>query len=546
MQFWSLLADVTLLLGAAALLGIAFQRLHGSAVVGYLLAGMLVGPGLLGWISSSTEAIHEVAEIGVALLLFTIGLEISGHRLRAMAGRGLLLGLLQVCGTGVVAWAVARLFGATNTAAVVIAAMVALSSTATVARVLLDRSELDAAHGRAALGVLVLQDLALVPLLLVVGLLGEGGGGGSISAAIGDASVKLVLLVVGVIVVGVLLMPRVLRAAAIRRSADLPIVTGVVSCLAAMWLAHRLDMSPALGAFIAGLVLAGTPFAAQVRADIAPLRSIFMTLFFVSVGMLANFPWLLEGSHLLQVFLVAAGIIVGKTVLLWLLAMALRWPRRVAVATGLCLAQIGEFSFVIGSLAHDGGVIDYEAMQLLLSASLATLLVAPMLAGRARAIAARVDSALGGVAPDSGDADLSGLQNHVIVLGFGPAGQHGATAMEEGGRTVVVLDMSPGGIERARRRGLIAVLGDATRREHLVHAGIAEARLLVTTLPDHRASVSAIQQARAAAPSITVVARARWARMSRELHAAGADVVVDEEDRVGDALGDAVLHHLGQ
>ena len=548
MTFWHLVGDITVLLGVAVLAGIVLEKFRVSAVVGYLLAGMLVGPGVLDWVTSDEEVIGDMAEIGVALLLFTIGLEISPRRLRSLAGRSLLLGLLQIIVTGSVAWAIALLMGAEQKAAIVIGTKVAMSSTATVARVLQDRSELDSPHGRVAFGVLVLQDLALVPLLLLVSLLGDAGGE-SVAASLGGATVRLMGLLATIFLVGVFVLPRVLGARAIRRSADLPIVLGVVTCFAAMILAHSLGLSPALGAFVAGLILAGSPFSAQVRADLAPLRSVFLTLFFVSIGMLADVPWLLVEEHWLLVLGVAAAIIAGKAAIAWVAGLVCRLPRRVAIGSGLCLAQIGEFSFVIGSMALAEKIIDDDAFQLFVSASLLTLLAAPLLVGRARPIARWIDSFLGGTAPEVKEQEedrISAMRDHAIVLGFGPAGSHVITALEDACIPIVVIDMSRRGVDRAHAIGLAAVLGDATRREHLDHAGVSNARLLVSTLPDHRASAMAIGQARAMAPGITVVARARYAMHAAALAKAGADIVIDEEDRVGDALGASALRQLGQ
>jgi len=545
MEFWSIVGDITILLGAAALLGIVAEKIGLSAVVGYLIAGTLVGPGLLNWISSGEDVIRDMAEIGVALLLFTLGLEIDGHRLKQLFGRGLFLGLGQVLGTGILGLAIARLFHADTNTSIIVGAMAALSSTAVVAKVLQHRSELDAPHGRAVFTVLILQDIAIVPLMILVGVLGAKSGGTSVAILVGGAAAKLAALLIIIFLVGVLVLPHIFGAALIRRSTELPIVVGIVTCLSAMWLAFQLGASPALGAFIAGMILAGSPFAAQVRGDIAPFRSIFLTLFFVVTGMLADLPWLFHEYHLLWVIGVAAGIIVGKTIIVWIVGISCRMPRRVSIASGLCLAQIGEFSFVVGSASLATGILDESVFQLMISASLLTLLLAPLLIGRSRQVANWIDKKLGRSPVDESDDVIGSMRNHVIVLGYGVAGKYVTNSLLESGNQVLVIDMGPMGVLQARKDGAFAIIGNVQRRDVLVHAGIGSAKMLVTTLPDYRSTVETIDQVRSLSSSIPIVARARYSRHATILSSAGADIVVDEEVCVGRTLGEQVMHQLG-
>lgn len=545
MEFWHIVGDITVLLGAAALLGIIAEKIGLSAVVGYLVAGMVVGPGLLNWVSSDEAAIRDIAEIGVSLLLFTLGLEIDGQRLKQLLGRGMFLGLGQLMSTGVLGWAIARMFDADQGTSIIVGAMAALSSTAVVARVLQDRSELDALHGRATISVLVLQDLAIVPLMILVGVLGATQSDSSVAVLVGGVAAKMTALLVIIFLVGVLVLPRMFGAALIRRSAELPIVVGFVTCLSAMWLAHQFGASPALGAFIAGMILAGSPFAAQVRGDIAPFRSIFLTLFFVATGMLADLPWIVHEYHILLVACVAIGIILGKTILVWIVGISCKFPRRVSIASGLCLAQIGEFSFVLGSAALAAGIIDDYLFQLMISASLATLLVSPLLISKSRLIANWIDQKLGHPPLEETDDAIASLRNHVIVLGYGVAGKAVTTSLIESGNDVLVIDMGPVGVLQARRDGAAALIGNAQRREVLEHAGIGVAKLLVTTLPDHRTTVETIDQVRSLSTSIPIIARARYSRNATMLSTAGADIVVDEEICVGRTLGEQVLGQLG-
>jgi len=545
MEFWHIVGDITVLLSVAVLLGIIAEKLGFSGIVGYLLAGTIVGPSILNLITSDEEAIVSIAEIGVALLLFTIGLEVNGQRLKQLLGRNMPIGVFQVVVTGGLGYAIAKLFGVSTHASLIVGAMTALSSTAVVSRVLQDRSELDAAHGRLTFSVLLIQDLAMVPLMLLVAFLQESPEETALVTQVGVAGAKLVALFVVIFLLGLLVLPRFFGAALIRRSSEFPVILGIVTALASMWLADELGMSTALGAFVAGLILAGTPFASQIRGDMAPLRYIFLTLFFACTGMLADLPWLLESYHWLWTIGVVAGIVIGKSTMVWLIVMLWKQPWQVSIAAGLCLAQIGEFSFVIGAEAVNADIIEESLFQLMMSASLITLLLTPFLIAKSRPIAKTIDNALGGSSPVEASEEIASLRNHVVVIGYGVAGREVVGELIESGHQVLVIDMGPIGVNQAREDGALSVLGNAQRREVLEHAGVRTAKLLVCTLPDHRTSAQSIQQIRAFASSIPIVARARYSIHVASLTQAGADVVVDEEECVGHAISIKTLYQVG-
>ena len=546
MVFWHVVGDITILLGVAVLLGIIAERFGFSGVVGYLLAGTLLGPGLLGWVTSDEETIRVIAEIGVALLLFTIGLEINGQRLKELLGRGMAIGIFQILVTGTLGYAIANLFGASAKASIVVGGMAALSSTAVVVRVLQDRSELDAVHGRLTMSVLLVQDLAIVPIMLLIGLLAESPTEHIAVTPSGDIGAKFVVVVITIYLIGILVLPRTFGAAIIRRSGEFPAIIGLVTCFAAMWLAHQLKLSPALGAFIAGLILAGSPFSAQVRGDMAPLRHIFLALFFAATGMMADLPWLATQQHFILVVVVAVAIIVGKSGIIWVVGIMCSQSRRISIATGLCLAQIGEFSFVIGVAGLKFGLIEDDHFQLMMSSSLLTLLVAPMLIGKARRISKGIDSVLGKDQTVESDEEIASLRNHVVVLGYGVAGQKVVTGLLETGNQVLVIDIGPVGVQQAQQDGAVVILGNAQRRDTLEHAGLEHAKLLVSTIPDHRASSESIELIRTLTSSLPIIARSRYSRHATMLSLAGADIVVDEEECVGQTLEMQAIKQLGQ
>ncbi len=373
MNSWAVILDIALLLGAALLLGMVFERLRQNAVLGYVLAGILLGPTGTGWISA-VEDIRVIAELGVALLLFTIGLEFSWNRLRESGPVALFGGIIQILLTAVLAGLGSTVFGLPPVEATIVGAALSLSSTAVVLRVLADRAELESLPGRNALGILLLQDLAVVPMVLFIAALGERDSGsdffGSFAFSVGLAGV-----VIGVMfLVSKYIFPRLIHGASTYRNRDLPVLLAFAFCLGAATISHAANLSPILGAFVAGMLLAESPFSAQMRADLIPLRAVFLTLFFASVGMMADPPL---DRHLMFIVPVALAIMLGKAVIVGFVVRLFGQPHGIAIATGLALAQIGEFSFVLLELGYRQGLVSFETFQTLLSASLLTLVVTP-------------------------------------------------------------------------------------------------------------------------------------------------------------------------
>jgi CPA2 family monovalent cation:H+ antiporter-2 len=536
-QAWALLYHIALLITAALVLGLTAERLKQNAIVGYLLTGVLLGPGGLGLVASD-GGVEMIADLGVALLLFTIGLEFSWRRLKAFGRLAVGGGTLQVLLTLVVFTAAFQWSGLSYKAALVLGAAVSMSSTALVLRVLTARAELDSLHGRNALGILLLQDMAVVPLVLVVNALGGTSEGWGAAADFGLRLGKGALLVTAVVIAGRYLLPPTLNLAASLRNRELPILLALAVFLLVTWASHALEQSPILGAFIAGMLLAETVFAEQIRADVIPLRAGFVTVFFASVGLLVELP---EPGVLLQAALLAAAIVAGKTLIVSGVVGLFRLGMGVALATGLALAQIGEFSFVLGETARQARILPQREFQLFLVASLLTLLAAPYLIGAATAIPARwlrsPARALG-----MGTKERS-ERGHVIVVGFGPAGQAVVSALQELKLPFLVLELNPNTVA-AWQPALAIALGDATQPEILEHAGLARARGVVVTVPDTTTVRRVIHQVKTLAPAVRVIARARHHIAVEELAGAGADAIVDEEEITGRELGRRLAESL--
>jgi CPA2 family monovalent cation:H+ antiporter-2 len=532
MELWTSLLDILILLGAAMLLGGLCERIKQSPLVGYLLAGVLLGPNALN-VLPSYESVYTIAELGVALLLFTIGLEFSWRRLLSVGRVAAGGGTLQVLITGILATLLCRLAGVDIRAAIALGAMVAMSSTAAVVRVLASRAEIDTVHGRNALGILLLQDMALVPLALLVAALSVGGGvlqvGWAMLRAVGLASV----LAAALFLVVSYALPRLLSTQTAVRNRDFSILLAIVTAAGASWLSHALGFSPVLGAFVAGMVLAESPFATQIRADIVPLQTLFVTLFFSSIGMFSNPAWVAE--HWAVLAGAVAVIVFGKTVVTAVAVRLVGGQPGQALATGVVLAQIGEFSLVLAVVARDGGVIAADHFDLAVAALIVTLFLTPYLAALAPrlATAVRWRRALASVTAEH-PAVAEGPRGHIVLVGFGPAGQRVAeTLMAEAGPPILVVDLNTANLALAESYGLTTTVGDIRREEVLERMHVHAAVAIVVTVPDPGTSRQIIQRVRSYAPDALVVVRSRYHVHRWQLEVAGAHAVVDEEDEVG-------------
>ncbi|MHC5023621.1 MAG: cation:proton antiporter [Planctomycetota bacterium] len=535
---WDSLLDVLVLLAAAFLLGAICERLRQSAILGYLAAGTLLGPNALNWISNQAD-VELLAELGVALLLFTIGLEFSWRRLRQLGSAALVGGTLQVVITMALAGLLAMLIGRPLSASIAIGAMIALSSTATVLRLLTARAEIDSMHGRSVLGVLLVQDLAVVPLVLLVSTMGTGGTAAEIAWSLGRALLLATALVAAFLIIFNTVVPLILGALTAQRNRELPVLLAIIVGLGSSLAAHKAGLSPALGAFAAGALLGSTTYATQIRSDVGSLRTLLMTLFFSSVGMFGSPGWI--AANALPVLAVVLAIVIGKSAIVWGLLRMLGLAHRGALAAGLCLAQVGEFSFVLVSVARRSDIIGEYSFMLIVSATIGTLFLTPYLVSGAPRVASLTVTALRRLgiirAPAAPRSEIEGpAGDHVVIVGFGPAGQVVGEMLLGQARHVLVLDLGRQPIAAARRLDFEVQLGDATHPDVLDHARIQTAAAVVVTIPQPDDARRVIQLVRAMAPDALILARARYHVYRYELEFAGAHAVIDEEQHVGERL----------
>ncbi|MGD2217988.1 MAG: cation:proton antiporter [Gemmatimonadales bacterium] len=541
MDTFSLLLDIVIALGAALTLGLLLARLGQSPIIGYLLAGVLIGPQALGLLRA-VEEVRGMAELGVALLLFTIGLELPWRRLRVLGLPGLGAGLSQILVTAAVATLLATSLGLSFVAGTALGLVLAFSSTAVVFRVLADRAEIDSTAGRISVGILLVQDIAVIPALILLPAL-AGGSAAEVSGTLGGAVLRGLALIAAGAVLGKTLLPVLLSSAAAVRVRELFVILALTFCLGGTWAAHALHLSPVLGAFVAGVLLAGSPFANQMRAEIAPLRAGFLALFFVSIGMLADPGWMI--GNVLTLAAVVLALVAVKAIIAAVVVRSFGYPRGAAVVVGLTLAHIGELSFVVAEVGRRLDLIDADDFRLVVAAAVVTLLLAPYLIILSRRVAAWLRA--GPQLEPASSRETTPLQRaaHVIVVGCGPTGLRVVEALRDVGSPYLVIEFNSRTVRTAREAGTEIEFGDASQSEILLHAGVETARALVVTVPDPGNAAAIIETARALNRDLLIVARARYARHAGRLADSGADVLLNEEELMGEHLAAVSLKSLG-
>lgn len=537
--------ELLIVLVAATAIALVFERLRLQAVLGFLLAGAVIGPHGLGLLSD-LDRIHGLAEIGMIFLMLTIGLEFSFERLQGLKRLAILGGSAQILLSILVSAGFARLMGWSLYQGFVLGSVIALSSTAVVFRNLLDRAELDTQHGRIAVAILVFQDLAVGPLLIFI--TSFGGPADSMLQAVLLSLGKAAVLLGALLAVSRFFLPRLMRWIALSKSREIFLLSTVLLCFGASWLSAELGLSAALGAFFAGLMLANTDYHHQIAGEITPFRHIFVSIFFISIGLLFDVPFVV--SNALTVFPLVGLVLFVNWIVITLVVLAFGYSPRVAVVTGIILSQIGEFSFLLLETAKNGGMIAWDFYQNILSAAVITIFLTPFLFNFVpilMRLTAKIP--LFGLAPEeAGRADRKNsrlLRNHIVLCGYGTAGQDLAAALLLENIPFVVVEMNPQNIRRAREHGLQVVYGDALNEAVLKEVAIDKAKAIVVSFGESSSAAQIVRGVRRLAPQTMIVIRARYERDVAWMYELGADVVVMEELEVSAELLRAILGHLG-
>jgi CPA2 family monovalent cation:H+ antiporter-2 len=522
------LQDILILLGLALVNAYVFSLLRQSPIVGYLSTGLLVGP----YGFHLIKGIHEVemvAEVGIILLLFTIGLEFSYERILRLKKLLLSAGTTQVAATGLAVFSIAILSGGTLVSATIFGMAMALSSTAIVLKLLLERGEVDAAHGRMALGILLFQDLCIILFIVVLPFLGDN-----------DLDFSLwTLAKTGFILSGLYLFVRhllkpLLRTILRTRAPELFRLTIIAVVLGTAWATAHAGLSLALGAFLAGLALAESDSSHQVMADIIPFRDVFLAVFFISVGMLVDVQLFLSNWWIVLLGVLIVTLI--KTVTGTIAGLAARNPLRTSMIAGLMTFQVGEFSFILLESAQELNLITIPAYQLALSIVALTMMMSPLMFRHAHSIADRVSALLGrqGEHPATQDKErTANLEGHVVIAGYGVAGRNIARTLREIRLPYIHIEMNGEMVHRARKSGEIIIYGDATAPAVLEGAGIHKARAMVLAINDPSALARAIPTAREMNPELYILARTNFVATIDQLMRLGADEIITDEFGAG-------------
>lgn len=525
-ELQGVLLELALLFALCVAVAVTFHRFRLPPIVGFLVAGVLVGPNAIGLVQHK-EMVEHLAEVGVVVLLFAVGLEVPLGQIQRLRRAILVGGGLQIVGTIAATAALAMACGASWHLGVLLGFLIALSSTAAATKILVDHGELAAPHGRVVLGVMIAQDLAVVPMILLLPFV-VGGGGETASPLRSLANLGILA---AVLVAARLLVGPLVRLVARTRNRELFVLFLATWCLSLAVATAALELSLALGAFLAGVLLADSDHHSQAAAETEPFRDAFASLFFVSIGMLFDAGVVAERPLAVGVGL--AAVLVGKAVLMALAVSRLGQPRWVQLRAALTAAQVGEFSFVLVQLAKQKNkdLLAGDLERVFLVVAVLSIAVTPLLYALGKRLAARARDAAPPTAGGAADGHHAGLpkREHAIVVGFGPTGRTIAAGLQAAGVPYVVAEMNADTVKAANQQGTPIVLADCTRQHALEALGVHGAQMLVLAVNDGAATSRIAQLARHLAPDLHVLARSTYTAEADGLRRAGATDVVPQE-----------------
>jgi len=530
------LNEMVALFVASVLIAYVCYRLKLVPIAGFLIAGVIIGPNALGLVQNQ-ELIDVLAEVGVVLLLFTIGMELGLAKLIRSSRVIFLGGGIQVISSVFIVAVVLLSFGVGWKVGIYTGCLVALSSTAIVLGLLSEKGELDTPTGRLSLAILIFQDLAIVVMVLIVPVLAhDGGSAQEILLVLG----KALLLIGGVLMLARRVVPWILERVAQTRRPELFLLTIVAICFGTAAASSLVGISLALGAFLAGLVVSESQYSTQAISEILPLRMVFNAVFFVSVGMLLDLGFLFQNP--LLILAVAGAVLLIKAGTTYGSILILGYPARIAAATGLGLAQIGEFSFVLERSGRAAGLspagLGDAGAQIFIAATVLLMLLTPFQMQAGVKLGMRLEGILGKRASrrpekqlqqDGAAGEREHLEDHVLIVGYGPAGKRLVQVLQDRGISFVVVEMNPNKVREMQIAGIPAIFGDASRPHVLEAAEIGTAKVCVVVMNDPAVVPGLIYQARYLNPTLQIIVRTRYLETMESLQKIGADIVVPEE-----------------
>ncbi|MCB0668054.1 MAG: cation:proton antiporter [Saprospiraceae bacterium] len=542
-----LLQDLLILIGFSTLIVLLLSKAKLPSILGFLLTGVIIGPFSLSLISDPHE-VEIISEIGVILLMFVIGMELSIKQLASIKKTVFIGGLLQVLLTITVTTVVYAFSGATWAEAVFMGFLISLSSTAIVLRMFQDRNEMSTAQGRNALGILIFQDLVVVPMMLIVPIM--SGQSESIVNSVLSLLIKSALVIVITIISARYLVPKLLHEVARTRSKELFLLTTFTICFAVAFLTSEAGLSLALGAFLAGLIISESEYSHQVTSFILPFRAMFTSFFFISVGMLLDIQFFF--SNILIVLGITIGVFILKGSIVALAVLILKYPARIAILTGLALFQVGEFAFILSKIGIEYGMLTEAMNQYFLAVSITSMLFTPFVFISSEKIASLfLKSKLGNVLnktasqniPDN-NINLEELKDHLVIIGFGMNGSHLAKAAEANNIRYVIIEVNADIVKNERTKGTPILFGNASDSHILEHVHVRNSRAIVIAISDYEETMNIVRAVRSICHTAYMVVRSKYVHESTELLALGADDVIPEEFETSIEISSRVLHRF--
>ncbi len=524
-----LLKDIVIIVGLSIAVIFICHRIRLPAIVGFLLTGILAGPHGLGLVKAAQE-VEILAEVGVVSLLFTIGIEFSPRSLLQIKKSVLIGGSLQVLLTVLVTFAVARQLGQPFGESIFMGFLISLSSTAIVLKLIQERAEVDSPHGRTALAVLIFQDVIIVPMILVTPLL--AGAAGNLGESLFFLAAKGVGIILLVMVGAKWIVPQALYQVARTRSRELFLLSVVAICLAVAWLTSSAGLSLALGAFLAGLIISESEYSHQAFGNILPFRDLFMSFFFVSIGMLLDVGFLFRQPML--IVLIALGVLAVKAIIAGSVAVLLGFPLRTTILVGFALSQVGEFSFILSKTGVEHDLLPANIFQLFMSVSVVTMAATPFVIALAPRMAdlvlrLRMPRRLRSGLYPVREMKAVGKKDHLIIVGFGMNGRNVARVARVAGIPYVVIEMNPETVRSGQAEGEPIYYGDATEEAVLQNAHIKDAMVVVVAIADPAATRRITEVSRRLNPKTHLIARTRYLQEMKPLYKLGANEVIPEE-----------------
>lgn len=540
-----MLQDFLILLGLSMAVVFVLQRLKLPSILGFLVTGILIGPYGFGLLHES-EQIEATSEIGVILLLFVIGMELSIKQLMSIKNTVFIGGSLQVGLTVLVSGLIYYLLGYTWNEALFVGFLFSLSSTAIVLKVLQDRNEMSAPHGRNALAILIFQDIIVVPMMLFTPII--AGQSGNVMNSILVLLLKTVIVLAITMISARYLVPKLMHLVAKTKSKELFLITTITICFAVAFLTSEAGLSLALGAFLAGLIISESEYSHQATSIILPFRELFTSFFFISVGMLLDLTFF--GKNVWVILLIVFGVFLIKSLIAALSIAVLKYPARTFLLTGLALFQVGEFAFILSKVGIQYGLLNEETNQYFLAVSIISMFLTPFVIIFSENIAfgmmkLRPIKAMDKILMASEEVEKSDeLKNHLVIIGYGINGSNLARAAEFSSIPYVVIELNADVVKRERQKNVPIHFGDATQDHILEFAHITKARVVVIAISDPIATRAIIKNIRGISRSIHIIVRTRYVKEINELIAMGADDVIPEEFETSIEIFSRTLHNF--